>query len=196
MAESGAHQVLGFDLSPTAISESIASNRFENISFAVADAKSLPVPDDSADLFVSLETIEHLTDDRGFLAEVVRVLRPTGTFICSTPDRDVYSPGHDLSSRPWNTFHVREYSQAEFVELLGAHFAEMTLFGQNRASVGATALKNQLGRRIPANLVVRATQLCKLPRFLYDTPERHRVEPVHSTSKFEFLVALCTAPRT
>jgi SAM-dependent methyltransferase len=195
MAESGAREVRGFDLSRMAISEANASNRLRNVVFAVAGAGSLPVPSDSADMFVSLETIEHLADDRGFLAEVVRTLRPTGLFICSTPDRDVYSPGHDLSSRPWNSFHVREYSQVEFAGLLRSHFAEVTLFGQNRKSASVTALKCRLGQRLPSDLVVRLNQVGKLPRFIYDTVERHRVEPAREQSRYEFLVAVCLGPR-
>jgi SAM-dependent methyltransferase len=192
MAEAGASKITGFDVSQTAISEATASNRLGNIEFAVADANSLPVSSASADLFVSLETIEHLADDRGFLEEVNRVLRPTGTFICSTPDRDVYSPGHDLNGRPWNSFHVREYSQSEFFLLLRSHFANIALFGQNRTSASTTALKCRFGRRLPADFVVRANQVAKLPRFLYDRVEHHRVEPVREGFRYEFLVAVCT----
>src|SRR5262245_47117171 len=75
IAQSGARKVHGFDLSTAAIADAEASNSLRNVVFAVADANSLPVPAHSADLFVSLETIEHLGDDHGFLAEVVRALR-------------------------------------------------------------------------------------------------------------------------
>ena len=54
--------------------------------------------------------------------------------ICSTPDRDVYNPGASPDSDPWNAFHVREYSQPEFVDLLGRHFERVELFGQNPKS--------------------------------------------------------------
>ena len=195
-ARSGARRVQAFDLSETAISEAAAANRQENVAFAVADAMSLPVPDASADLFVSLETIEHLPDQRRFLAEVGRVLRPGGVLVCSTPDRDVYSPGHDLTSRPWNRFHVRELSQAELVDLLGEFFAEVMLFGQNGRSPRTVGLKCRLGRRLPADLIVRAVQAGKLPRFVFDRPERHRVEPVRRDRRYEFLVAVCSRLRT
>lgn len=195
MARLGARRVKGFDLAETAISEAVAPHRHANVEFAVGDATSLPVPPASADLFVSLETIEHLPDERRFLAEVVRVLRPTGVFVCSTPDRDVYSPGHDLGSRPWNSFHVREYSEADFVELLKVHFAEVTLYGQNSQSARVTALKCRVAKRLPGDLIVRANQIGKLPRFLYDKPDRHSVKPLRDNCRYEFLVAVCSGPR-
>lgn len=194
IAAAGARRVQGFDLSVTAVAEAADASRSANVEFAVADATSLPVPNGSADLFVSLETIEHLDDERRFLDEVVRVLRPTGTFICSTPDRDVYSPGHDLGSRPWNTFHVREHSEADFADLLGSYFGDVILFGQNAKSAGMTELQCLLGRRLPADLMVRANQVAKLRRFLYDRLERHVVEPLRSGSRYEFVVAVCTGP--
>ena len=55
------------------------------LSFQSADCLHLPAPNHFADLFVSLETIEHLMDDDAFLREVVRVLKPDGIFICSGP---------------------------------------------------------------------------------------------------------------
>ena len=76
------------------------------------------------------------------------------------------------------------------------YFAVVTLFGQNRTSARATAFKGWLGRRLPADLVVRASQLGKLPRFSSDKLEHHRVEPLEQGYRYEFLVALCSAPRT
>ncbi len=91
-----ARNVWAFDLSEDAVRNARAATDAENVRFAVAGATALPVPDSSADTYVSLETIEHLPDQDAFLAEVVRVLKPSGEFVCSTPDRDVYSPGNTL----------------------------------------------------------------------------------------------------
>jgi SAM-dependent methyltransferase len=196
MAQAGARSVRAFDVSETAVSEAAAQNRHGSVEFAVADATALPAALGSADLFVSLETIEHLQDAHRFLAEVVRVLRPTGTFVCSTPDREVYSPGNDLSGRPWNSFHIREYSEAEFAALLSSFFAEVALFGQNSEHARVIALKCRVGKRLPGHLMIRANQVAKLPRFLYDNLERHRVESLRDGRRYEFLVAVCSGPRT
>jgi ubiquinone/menaquinone biosynthesis C-methylase UbiE len=196
LVEAGAALVRGFDLSAAAVADANAAHASARLVFEVADAASLPVDDDSADLFVSLETIEHLPDEHRFLAEVARVLRPGGTFVCSTPDRDVYSPGHRPGSRPWNRYHVREHSQEEFGDLLRSYFADVALFGQNRRSPRVTAYRNRLGRRLPGDLVVRIGQAGKLPRFLYDRLDMHLVEPLEEGFRYEFLVAVCTGPVT
>jgi SAM-dependent methyltransferase len=192
---SRAREVRAYDLSGAAVRLARAASPPGNVTIEVADATALPLPDDSADLYVALETIEHLDDDRAFLDEVVRVLKPSGVLVCSTPDRDVYSPGNTLSSRPWNRFHVREYSQPELVAMLDVYFGRVELFGQNPKSPAAVRARCALGARIPRHLVVRANQALKLPRYLHDSPERHRVVPVEPRRRYELLTAVCSEPR-
>lgn len=50
----------------------------------VANALRLPYPDDSFDLAWSLESGEHMPDKEVWLAEVYRILKPGGTFVCVT----------------------------------------------------------------------------------------------------------------
>jgi SAM-dependent methyltransferase len=191
-----AREVLGFDLSEEAVASARRGTTPSNVRFAVASATALSVPDDFADLYVSLETIEHLPDQETFLYEVVRVLKPNGKLICSTPDRDVCSPGNSIDSRPWNRFHVREYSQSEFVALLSRYFEQIELFGQNPKSPGLVKLRMGIGRRLPGNLIVRLNQALKLPRFLHDRLEHHLVVPAQAGRRYEYLVAVCSGPRS
>jgi SAM-dependent methyltransferase len=190
-----ARKVLAFDLAEEAVASAQRGRVPGNIRFAVASATALPVPDDFADLYVSLETIEHLSDGDALLREAARVLKPDGTLICSTPDRDVYSPGNFFDSRPWNRFHVREYSQSEFVALLGRHFEQIELFGQNPKRARLVQLRVSIGRWTPGHLIVRLNQALKLRRFLYDQLEHHLVLPVGPGQRYEILVAVCSRTR-
>ena len=77
-------------------------------------------------MVASLQVIEHLWDQPGFLADCARVLRPAGTLLLSTPNRLTFSP----PNRPLNPFHHRELAPAELRELLaGAGFEVTRLLG-------------------------------------------------------------------
>lgn len=78
---------------------------------------SLPFAYNAFDAVVSLQTVEHLWDQRGFVAECHRVSR--GPVVLSTPNRLTFPPG--------NIYHTRELSPDEFAWLLADH--EPTLLG-------------------------------------------------------------------
>ncbi len=76
----------------------------------LGDALQLPFRDSSFDVVTTFETIEHVSDGERFLLELLRVLRPGGTFIGSTPNIQ-YTNHPD--------FHIREYGSEEFYRLVG-----------------------------------------------------------------------------
>jgi ubiquinone/menaquinone biosynthesis C-methylase UbiE len=79
VAEMGAERVLGVDVSEERVA--FARRRLQPAARAfpvLADAASLPFPDQSVDIIVSDSAIEHLHDLRAALREMVRVLRPGG----------------------------------------------------------------------------------------------------------------------
>jgi SAM-dependent methyltransferase len=182
----------GFDVSAESVNRAQQANRTEKAVFQYADATALPVEDRSAEVFVSLETIEHIQKDMAFLDEVVRIVGDEGIFICSTPDRDVYSPGNTLSSKPWNQFHVREYSAAEFSQMLHDRFQSVQFFGQNPTSPFTSRIKCKMGKVLSTNLAVRLNQVIKLQGFVWRRPGRHRVVPANKDRKYEYLVAVCS----
>jgi ubiquinone/menaquinone biosynthesis C-methylase UbiE len=92
--------------------------RVANASFVVSDAFRLPFPDECFRLALSFETIEHVCDGVGFLAEMARVLDREGMFLCSTPN----APYDFLSAQ-----HVRLYTPQELSEIAGQFFGDVQI---------------------------------------------------------------------
>jgi SAM-dependent methyltransferase len=85
----------------------------------------LPLRDDTVDVLVSLQTIEHLWDQPRFVTECARVLRPGGLLVLSTPNRHTFPPG--------NVFHHRELDADELGELLTPTFDAVEVLGVHHA---------------------------------------------------------------
>lgn len=82
-----------------------------------ADLGALPLRD--VEVLACLQTIEHLPDQKAFVEECARALRPAGTLLVTTPNRLTFSPGRDT---PLNPFHTVELSGAELDDLLAPRF--------------------------------------------------------------------------
>lgn len=93
----------------------------KNVEMVTAVAPKLPFPDSSFDYVISFQVIEHIKDDAEFVAEIYRVLRPGGEAIISTPNKPI-----SITRNPW---HVREYSDSEFMTLLKCKFSEIKPYG-------------------------------------------------------------------
>lgn len=77
--------------------------------------------DNSYDTVVAFQVIEHIADDRAFLREIHRVLRPGGRAFLTTPNRS-----YSLTRNPW---HVREYLPEELGSLAASVFEEVNMSG-------------------------------------------------------------------
>ena len=77
------------------------------------------------------ETVEHIHEQKEFLDEIRRVLKPAGLLIMSSPNRAEYSDARGYS----NEFHVNELYRDEFSTLLGSHFTQLRWFSQRNAFV-------------------------------------------------------------
>ena len=122
LQKAGAASVIGVDISPETCAH---AHRKYGIDARVGDATKIPLPDNSVDVVVSFETIEHLENPGGFVDECARVLAKDGVAIISTPNLEVYR-----ASSGENPFHFSEMSESEFVELLESRFEHCTLYSQ------------------------------------------------------------------
>ncbi len=77
--------------------------------------------DEQYDVVVSFQVIEHIKDDRAYLEEIKRVLRPGGKAIITTPNIK-----KTLTRNPW---HIREYTAKELSTLTGSIFNKVTMKG-------------------------------------------------------------------
>lgn len=123
----GAASVVGIDIAEDAVEHAILNYQGGVLSFKVASATDLSAfPDDSFDVVVSFEVIEHVAEQDEVLKEIARVLTDEGLLIMSSPDRAAYQRA---SSEP-NPFHERELSLPELEELIEKTFPHSRYFAQ------------------------------------------------------------------
>ncbi len=135
LKERGARVVTDGDISEDAIGYAKTHYVREGLSFVRLDAtKTLPFRKDFFDVIVSLDTIEHLKDYRGFLFECRRVLKEGGLFICATPN----SKGTlqlPLLGRLSPPVHVHEFGIDEFRNLMEEYFVNLTLYAHTKLTL-------------------------------------------------------------
>ena len=124
-----AREVLGIDVSQEAVDYAREHYPAPNLRFECADCLDIPAADGAFDLVVAFEIIEHLSDWRGFLGEVRRVLAPDGRFIVSTPNRLYYAEAR--AGLGPNPFHVHEFEYHEFRAELESVFPDVAMYLEN-----------------------------------------------------------------
>lgn len=158
LAAAGA-RVVGVDVDAGVVAR--ARRAHPRARFAVMDGARLGLRPAAFDVVVSQDTLEHVEDDAGFVAEMARVLKPGGRLVLFTPHARV----HTL--RPANPFHLREYSPSSLLALLGRHFEGLALWGR-RAGATLEAAEAEMNR-------VRRYDPLGLRRLLVPGAVRHRV---------------------
>ena len=124
-----AESVTGVDVAPEAIEFARANYALPNLQFEQASCIELPFADESFDLIVAFEVIEHLEGWRDFLQQARRVLRSSGQFIVSTPNKLYYTESRGCEGA--NPFHVHEFDFTEFQDALKSVFPYVSMFLEN-----------------------------------------------------------------
>ncbi len=191
LAKAGATEVVGLDRSPEAV-EDARKDAHPNSHFIVGNVGRLPFSDNEFDIYLSFETFEHVEAADSLLEQAKRVLKPGGTFICSTPNRPLISPGHGLSSRPLNPYHTREYNEEEFDSMIRRYFSKPLLYGQTFFPTKYKLRLNRIGKKSPT-LAVHLHQVRKILGIFREHEGKHRPIGLPSHGDPEVLIALCTS---
>jgi SAM-dependent methyltransferase len=97
----------------------------DNLRFQSIDPTApLPFPDASFDTVLSFQVFEHVTNVDHYLGEIRRVLVPGGTLVLVTPDR---STRLLPMQRPWNRWHVKEYSAKSLASTMRGAFPNVEM---------------------------------------------------------------------
>ena len=123
-----ADYVIGVDISAEAVAFADKEYKQDNTEYAVASVEKLPFDDESFDVVVSFETIEHVdeTVQKAFLSEIKRVLKEDGLLIMSTPNKKKFT---DERGGRHSEYHVKEFYEDEFETFLRSMF-EHVVFAQ------------------------------------------------------------------
>jgi len=121
-----ARNVIGVDISEDAVLHASRKYRRSNLEYKLGSCAKIPLDTDSVDLIVSFETIEHHDQHEDMMKEFVRVLRPSGELVISSPDKYEYSDVPEYC----NPYHIKELYRNEFKELLSDSFKNIRIYGQ------------------------------------------------------------------
>lgn len=132
-------RVFGVDVSAQAIHEAERRYSESGAVFGKVDGRTLPFPDRSFGAVVSFQVIEHIPNLTPYLSEVRRVLRPGGRAIFTTPNAKVRL---DPGMKPWNPFHVVEFTADTLRSVLAPYFDRVTV----RGMFGGRVYERELAR--------------------------------------------------
>ena len=127
-AETGAQRVIGIDNSPYAIDYADANfgAGYPATDFRLGDVMELgSLADNSIDVAVSFETLEHLPDPEAFLVQLARLIRPGGRAAFSVPN-----DWTDESGKDPNPYHFHAYDWHRFHEQINRHFVMEKAYAQ------------------------------------------------------------------
>ena len=121
--------------------------------FCVDVTQKLPFPEESFDVVISIETLEHLptlSSVKRSLSNFSRVLKPGGTFIASNPNREMIGEvpaialaktwlrkliGPLISQQiSWHS-HYRLWTTEDFRQVLLSCFGSVSMYGQHHDAI-------------------------------------------------------------
>ena len=98
------------------------SRKYPNEKFISSSFPPLKnIENESFDTLISFQVIEHIKNDKLFIKEIHRILKPGGKALISTPNISM-----TLTRNPW---HVREYTSQQLFDLASMNFKKIIMKG-------------------------------------------------------------------
>ena len=114
MLASKAKMVYGVDIDTATVTYANEQYGDKNIEFISGEATKIPLDDNSVDVVITFETIEHVKNYKLFLSEIDRILKKDGLLLISTPNSLEFTKG--------NHFHLHEFQYKELIDVVKPHF--------------------------------------------------------------------------
>jgi 2-polyprenyl-3-methyl-5-hydroxy-6-metoxy-1,4-benzoquinol methylase len=158
-------EAVGVDISAEAVEYAASHHAAPNVEYrriGPLPAERLPFEDQSFEVIVAFQVIEHVAEVGALVDEIARVIEPGGVALIATPDR---STRLFRWQRPWNPFHVTEYDAEGLRRVLEWGLRDVELL---RMSADEGVVEIELRR-------ARALRLATLPFTFPGAPERWRL---------------------
>lgn len=114
-------QCTGIDVYKKALE--YASKAYKKIKFIEADAHKLPFSDQSFDLIICTEVLEHVQDPKGVLQEIKRVLKPGGVVIAEMDTNNllfrlIWFFWTRFKGRVWKDSHLHQFNRKRIKKMI------------------------------------------------------------------------------
>lgn len=174
---------IGVDIAPEAIDKAKINYSSDVCSFYVGSAYDLTfIQDESIDVLVSMETIEHLQQPELAMKEFRRILKKDGIFLGSVPTRGLDE--HHDQYHGGNQYHLTRFDFNCIKELLSKYFDFVNIYlSQIRLCIETHPLTKSIGSISPVQIesIKYTEDLKDLGIFLFAASLRDLDEPELST---------------
>jgi 2-polyprenyl-3-methyl-5-hydroxy-6-metoxy-1,4-benzoquinol methylase len=157
MLSKSALSVVGVDVSGDSVSYAQEHFVSDNLTFKSIDEISI----EKYDVIVSFQVIEHVSNDKAYINNLIKLLNPNGVLLLTTPNKQ--GRIFNYIQKPWNKYHLKEYSVKSMSNLLKRFFADFEIL--HISSVSDLVLPEIL-RRKKQRLISLPCTLFFYPNFL------------------------------
>jgi len=176
MLSKNAAKVTGVDISKEAVDYAKNNYNSDNLDFKTISE----LTDEKFDVITSFQVIEHVPNDIEYVTKLKKFLNPGGYLLISTPDKKHRLFNH--IQKPWNIFHLKEYTPKSLENLLKKHFSKVEILkiGSESDLVLAeiSRTKKQKLITIPSTLFLYPTALrlflLKSQKQLFDLKQKYK----------------------